>query len=62
MTDHYLEVTEVAARLHCSTWHVRNLIADGKLLASKPARKWIVPDTEVNRFIASRAPQRWEAS
>jgi excisionase family DNA binding protein len=42
-----LPIEKVATRWSCSTRHIRNLIARGKLRAIRPGRAWLVPVAEV---------------
>ena len=40
MTNTYLTVEEIAARLRCGEWHVRTLCRSGALRATKRHGRW----------------------
>ena len=52
----YLTVSEVAERLRVSTRTVRERIKAGKLEAFKNGARWLIPATEIERFLEGKKP------
>lgn len=44
----------LAEKVGLSDRHIRNLIANGTVVAEKVGRDWIITDEEADRFIALR--------
>lgn len=56
MTQPELTVPEVAQRLRCSEWAVRNLVnAPGGIRAAKVAGKWLVTEEDLAEYRESQA-------
>lgn len=49
-----LTSAEVARRLDFTVQHVRRLVREGRLKGQKFGRDWMIPETSVDAFIASR--------
>ncbi|MFA5401711.1 MAG: helix-turn-helix domain-containing protein [Dehalococcoidia bacterium] len=62
MTEKFYTTTEAAAMLRVDPLTIREYIASGKLPATKPAGKWLIPQESVNNFLQSDAAltdQEW---
>jgi excisionase family DNA binding protein len=51
MEKRLLIVKEVSERLRCDRLAVYKMIKSGKLRAVKVARKWLIPEEEIERLI-----------
>jgi excisionase family DNA binding protein len=51
MEKRLLIVKEVSERLRCDRLAVYKMIKSGKLRAVKVARKWLIPEDEIERLI-----------
>lgn len=48
-------VPEVAARLRCAEWTVRDMARKGELRGSLIAGRWLFEDADIQAYIDSRA-------
>lgn len=55
MTDHLLTVPEAAQGIRSSEWAVRRMLRSGELRGSLVAGKWLVSESDLAAYVASKA-------
>lgn len=53
MTEQLLTVPEAATRLHCKPETIRSLVRKGTLRATKPAGRWLVPESALTDLLTA---------
>lgn len=49
--DRLLDVEQVASQLKCSPWAVRDWAKSGDLRGSKPGKRWLFEQADVDAFL-----------
>jgi excisionase family DNA binding protein len=52
-----LTVPQVAERLHCHPYKVRQLCATGQLRGSKPLGQWLIDPADLDTYLAAHTNQ-----
>lgn len=55
--EHYITSAEAAKKLNFSEDHIRKLISQGKLIAQKLGRNWIIDIDDIKKIKRQRYPR-----